>query len=257
LTLRGGAPNIAAVRTVPAIVAAAFIAGLVGAGASPRAQEGDAAAGPPKIISPLPGNDEEIPSTPRAPLRREGGPQIGPEQRSASESLAKPELSAQEARKQKLDELFGRLATSKDADETQGLIPLIDRTLLQSGSDSADFLMARAIAAMGASNLEASLALLDRLVAIAPDWAEAWNKRATVRYMKGDESGSMADIAQTIQREPRHFGALSGMGMILEQRGFNASALRAYRRVLEIAPEMAMAKAAVERLEAAEREQGL
>jgi tetratricopeptide (TPR) repeat protein len=233
------------------------MAALIGAGTSSRAQEGGAPTGPPKIILPLPGDDEEMPSMPRAPAQREAKPQMGPEQRNASESQASPELSAEAARKQKLDELFARLAASKDADETQGLIPLIDRTLLQSGSDADDFLMARAIAAMGAENLEASLALLDRLVAIAPDWAEAWNKRATVRYMNGDQSGSMADIAQTIQREPRHFGALSGMGMILEQRGFNAGALRAYRRVLEIAPEMATAKTAVERLEAAERGQGL
>jgi tetratricopeptide (TPR) repeat protein len=240
-----------------AILAAGFMAGLLSLATLSSAQEDNAPAGPPKIILPLPGDDEEIPSSPRAPRPHVSKPQMGPEQRSASEPDAKPELSAEAARKQKLDELFARLAASKDADETQGLVALIDRTLLQSGSDTDDFLMARAVAAIGAKNLDASLALLDRLVAIAPDWAEAWNKRATVRYMNGDESGSMADIAQTIQREPRHFGALSGMGMILEQRGFNASALRAYRRVLEIAPEMATAKAAVQRLEAAERGQGL
>ena len=182
---------------------------------------------------------------------------MGPDQKSAAEPDLKPELPPEEARKQKLDDLFTRLAASKDADETAGLIAAIDGALLQSGSDTGDFLMARAIAAMGTKNLEVSLALLDQLVEIAPDWAEAWNKRATVRFMSGDQSGSMADIAQTIQREPRHFGALSGMGMILEQRGFRASALRAYRRVLEIAPQMASAKAAVERLEAAERGQGL
>jgi tetratricopeptide (TPR) repeat protein len=182
---------------------------------------------------------------------------MGPDQNSAAAPDATPEVSPAQARKQKLDELYGRLAASRDGDETDGLIAAIDRTELESGSDTDDFLMARAVAAMGTQNLEVSLALLDRLVAIDPEWAEAWNKRATARYMNGDESGSMADIAQTIQREPRHVGALSGMGMILEQRGLRASALRAYRRVLEIAPRMASAKAAVERLEAEERGQGL
>jgi len=182
---------------------------------------------------------------------------MGPPQKSAAEPEAPPDAPPEEQHKQKLDELFTRLAASKDADETAGLLAAIDRAMLETSSDTDEFLMARAIAAMGTKNLDTALALLDRLVEIDPDWAEAWNKRATVRFMTGDQSGSMADIAQTLQREPRHFGALSGMGMILEQRGFRASALKAYQRVLEIAPEMASAKAAVDRLEAAERGQGL
>ena len=239
------------------LVAANLLAGLIAAAPARAQSDGAPAPGPPKLVLPLPGEDEELPRAPRNRAPPAAKPQMGPEQKSAAEPDLKPELPPEEARKQKLDDLFTRLAASKDADETAGLIAAIDGALLQSGSDTGDFLMARAIAAMGTKNLEVSLALLDQLVEIAPDWAEAWNKRATVRFMSGDQSGSMADIAQTIQREPRHFGALSGMGMILEQRGFRASALRAYRRVLEIAPQMASAKAAVERLEAAERGQGL
>ena len=238
------------------LIAAGLFAGLVGS-LSARAQSDAAPTGPPKLILPLPGEDEELPRAPRSRAPRAAPPQMGPEQKSAAEPDAKPELPPEQARKQKLDDLFARLAASKDSDETTGLVQAIDAALLQSGSDTNDLLMARAIAAMGSKNLDASLALLDQLVEIAPDWPEAWNKRATARYMNGDQSGSMADIAQTIQREPRHFGALAGMGMILEQRGFAASALRAYRRVLELAPQMASAKAAVERLEAAERGQGL
>ena len=238
------------------LIAVGLFAGPFAA-APGRAQNDAAPPGPPKIILPLPGEDEEMPRAPRSRAPRAAPPQMGPEQKSAAEPEARPELPPEEARKQKLDDLFTRLATSRDNDETSGLIAAIDGTLLQSGSDTDDYLMARAIAAMETKNLDASLALLDQLVEIAPDWPEAWNKRATVRFMNGDQSGSMADIAQTIQREPRHFGALAGMGMILEQRGFRASALRAWRRVLEIAPQMAPAKAAVERLEAAERGQGL
>ena len=234
------------------LILACLAIGLSGAAPVFAQMDGAPASDPPKLLLPLPGDDEELPRAPRS-----RAPRMGPEQKSAAEPDAKPELPPEEARKQKLDDLFTRLAASKDGDETNGLVTAIDRALLQSGSDTDDFLMGRAIAAMGTTNLEVSLALLDRLVEIAPDWAEAWNKRATARFMNGDQSGSMADIAQTIQREPRHFGALSGMGMILEQRGLRASALRAYRRVLEIAPQMASARAAVERLEAAERGQGL
>ena len=160
-------------------------------------------------------------------------------------------------RQQKLDDLFARLAASTDAAETGGLIVAIDRLHLESGSDTGDFLMARAIAALGSKNLQVSRALLDKLIVLQPDWAEAWNKRATVRYLLDDEKGSMADIARVLILEPRHFGALSGMGMILERGGFTDDALRAYRRALEIAPQLASLRAAVDRLTAAIKGQSL
>jgi tetratricopeptide (TPR) repeat protein len=167
-----------------------------------------------------------------------------------------PQPPAQ-TRQQKLDDLFARLAASTDPDETNGLVAAIDRLHLESGSNTGDFLMARAIAALGIRNLDIAQTLLDKIVILQPDWAEAWNKRATVRYMRGDERGSMADIARVLALEPRHVGALSGMGMILEQSGFREEALRAYRRALEIAPQLASARAAADRLEAAIRGQSL
>ena len=160
-------------------------------------------------------------------------------------------------RAQKLDDLFARLAASTDAAETDGLIAAIDRLHLESGSDTGDFLMARAIAALGSQNLQVSRDLLDKLVILQPDWAEAWNKRATVRYLMGDDQQSMADIARVLVLEPRHVGALSGMGMILERGGFSDEALRAYRRALEIAPQLASLRAAVDRLSAAIKGQSL
>jgi tetratricopeptide (TPR) repeat protein len=162
-----------------------------------------------------------------------------------------------QTREQKLDDLFIRLAASKDAAETNGLIAAIDRLHLQSGSDTSDFLMGRAVAALGIRNLAVSRALLDQIVLLRPGWAEAWNKRATVRYLQGDERGSMADIARVLVLEPRHFGALSGMAMILERGGFRDDALRAYRRALEIAPQLASLRAAVDRLAAEVRGQSL
>lgn len=162
-----------------------------------------------------------------------------------------------QTRQQKLDDLFARLAAATDADETNGLVAAIDRLFLESGSSTGDLLMARAIAAMGTHNLPTAQTLLDKIVALQPNWAEAWNKRATLRFMAGDERGSMADIARVLALEPRHVGALSGMGMILERGGFRDEALRAYRRALEIAPQLASARAAADRLEAAVKGQSL
>jgi tetratricopeptide (TPR) repeat protein len=160
-------------------------------------------------------------------------------------------------REQKLDDLFARLAASKDAAESNGLVVAIDRLYLESGSDTGDLLMARAISAIGARNLAVSLTLLDKIIVLRPDWAEAWNKRATVRYLMDDDKGSMADIARVLSLEPRHIGALSGMATILERAGFTDDALRTYRRALEIAPQLPSVRAAVDRLTAAAKGQSL
>src|SRR5258708_38894542 len=86
-----------------------------------------------------------------------------------------PQAPAQ-TRRQKLDDLFARLAASADADETNGIVAAIDRLELDSGSNTGDFLMARAIAALGTRNLETAQALLGQTLTLQPDWAEAWNK---------------------------------------------------------------------------------
>jgi len=150
-----------------------------------------------------------------------------------------------------LDKLFARLAASRDADESDGLVAAIDRLNLRSGSDTADLLMARAVTTMESGNYPVSLALLDRIVALQPQWAEGWNKRATARYLSGDAEGAMADIAETLRRDPRHLGALAEMGMILEDSGRQDDALRAYERALAIAPQWRPISEAAARVRAA------
>ena len=83
-----------------------------------------------------------------------------------------------------------------------------------------------------------------------PDRAEAWNARATLRYLDDDYDGSMADIAETLKREPRHLGALMGMASILELRDKKKEALEVYQRALSIAPHWKTAQEAVDRLKA-------
>jgi len=139
--------------------------------------------------------------------------------------------------RQQLDALFARLASSQDSDETAGIVAAIDRLHLQSGSDTGDLLMSRAVATMESGNYPVSLSLLDAIVGLQPVWAEGWNKRATARYLAGDARGAVADIAQTLSRDPRHLGALAGLGMILEDTGQRAQALRAYERCLAMAPQ--------------------
>ncbi len=154
-------------------------------------------------------------------------------------------------------ELYARLAASKDSDETDGIVGLLFHLYAQSGSDTGDLLLARARKAMVANAYPAAQKILDQTIALLPGWAEGWNARATVRYLDDDYSGSMADIAQTLKREPRHLGALMGMAGILESRGKREEALKVYQRALAIAPHWTKAEAPIERLKAALAGQGL
>jgi tetratricopeptide (TPR) repeat protein len=137
-----------------------------------------------------------------------------------------------------LDDLFRRLQSTTDPQEATGIAGVIERFWLHSGSDTADLLMGRAIAAMQAKEFDVALTLLTRIVELQPKWAEAWNKRATLRFEMDDLNGSMADIQKVLALEPRHFGALSGMGIILQREGLDKRALEAFRKVLEIYPAM-------------------
>ena len=155
------------------------------------------------------------------------------------------------SRAQNLDQLYQRLAASSDEAETRALVGQIDQLLLQTDSPAAELLMNRALTAMNDQNQEVAGQVLDKLIELQPRWAEAWNKRATLRFILGDNAGSMADIAQTLKLEPRHIGAISGLGLILERSGLREESLRAFENTLVIAPQLTSAKEAIARLKAA------
>jgi tetratricopeptide (TPR) repeat protein len=83
-----------------------------------------------------------------------------------------------------------------------------------------------------------ALHLLDAVIEIKPDYTEAWNRRATVYFMKKDYTDALSDILKVLEREPRHFGALSGLGLIMQDIGDDKHALEAYRKALEVYPRL-------------------
>ena len=99
--------------------------------------------------------------------------------------------------------------------------------------------------AMQAKKFAVALDFLDRVTVLEPKFAEGWNRRATVHFMMQSFGKSMADIERTLRLEPRHFGALSGMGMILKETGRKEAALHAYERVLAVYPMMRSAQGEV------------
>ena len=147
-----------------------------------------------------------------------------------------------------LDGLFVRLAASEDEEEAKAVEFEIIKRFHQSGSDTTDLLMSWVSKAMDEEKLPLALDVLDRVVVIQPEYAEGWNKRATVNFMIGEFGRSIADIEKTLALEPRHFGALSGLGLILKELGEDERALEAFEEALRIHPYLDNAKTMVKRL---------
>jgi len=159
-----------------------------------------------------------------------------------------------EVRSDLLDSLFARLRKVETPVEAQTVERAIWELWMKSDSPTAELLLTQAVKALGAGEEQASLSILDRLVEIHPDFAEAWNKRATVYFMIGRYSESLSDITHVLDLEPRHFGALSGLGMIKQQQGDKKAALAAFRDALAVNPQLEGAKQAVEELAADEED---
>ena len=137
-----------------------------------------------------------------------------------------------------LDTLFGALKIAPDDASAKAIEDRIWAIWIASGSDTCDLLMSRVKDAIDDKDYDLAIKLLDAIVAIKPDYVEAWNRRATVFYLKRDYGHALADIREVLLREPRHFGALAGLGLILQDIGDDKHALEAYRRALAIDPHL-------------------
>lgn len=149
-----------------------------------------------------------------------------------SAAVAVPPLS----RDQKLDKLFSDLRKTADESRALGLASQINSLWAQSGSATVDLMMQWANAAIIEKKYPVASDFLDEVVALDPDYAEAWNRRATLHFLMKNYARAMYDINRTLALEPRHYGALTGMAAILQERGLKEPALRAYERALAVYP---------------------
>lgn len=130
---------------------------------------------------------------------------------------------------------------------------VVERQLYQewsrSGSPSADYLLRQGRDAMEANDLETAYDHLTALTDHAPEFAEGWNARATLLFQMGAYGPSIADIQRVLALEPRHFGALTGLGIMLEEMGEMEHALRAFRAAHAIHPHRPDIEDAIGRIE--------
>ena len=141
-------------------------------------------------------------------------------------------------RTKNLDFLFEALKAAPDAETGKAIEQRIWALWFVSGSETADLLMSRVKTAVEGKDLDLAVKLLDAIIDIRPEYGEAWNRRATLYFMKKDYSRAVADIRQVLAREPRHFGALSGLGLIFQEIGDDRRALEVYRRALAVNPRL-------------------
>jgi tetratricopeptide (TPR) repeat protein len=139
---------------------------------------------------------------------------------------------------QKLDALFLDLKKAKSQAVAEGVANRIWESWNNSESASINLLMQWSQDAMDGRKFPVALDFLDQVVVLKPTYAEGWNRRATLHFMMNNYSKSMADIEKTLQLEPRHFGALAGMGHIFLALERKELALKAYERALDVYPMM-------------------
>jgi tetratricopeptide (TPR) repeat protein len=139
---------------------------------------------------------------------------------------------------QSIDFLFGALKVAPDDASAKAVEDRIWAMWTAAGNDTTSLLMSRAKRAIDDSDNDLALRLLDAIIEIKPDYTEAWNRRATVYFLKKDYANSLADLSKVLTREPRHFGALSGLGLIMQDIGDEKRALDAYRKALDVYPRL-------------------
>jgi tetratricopeptide (TPR) repeat protein len=137
-----------------------------------------------------------------------------------------------------LEFLFGALNAAPDQASAKHVEGRIWALWTQTSSDTTMLLMTRAKNAIEKKQPEVALKLLDKVVKLKPDYVEGWNRRATIYYLQNEYAKSLGDIREVLAREPRHFGALAGLGMIMQELGDDKRALDAFRKALEINPHL-------------------
>jgi tetratricopeptide (TPR) repeat protein len=138
----------------------------------------------------------------------------------------------------RLKELFAELKTATSSLEARVIETKVWKIWIENGDPRIDALMDRGMNAMSVDDTETALAVFSEVVRLDDGFAEGFNKRATVEFLRHDFAASVADIERTLALEPRHFGALAGLGQVYLAMNKKAAALKAFEAALAIDPRL-------------------
>lgn len=156
-----------------------------------------------------------------------------------------------------VQKLFGSLSTMDDPVLAEKVVATIERIWRMPGGDTVNLLLDRASDAANKNNSQLALKLLDAAVDLAPDYAEAWSRRAFVHYLNGDTERALGDLRRTLALEPNHLRALQGLAKILEEQGQKKGALKAMEQLHKLNPTVPGAKTVIENLKKEVEGQGI
>ena len=146
------------------------------------------------------------------------------------------------------EDTLDRLGQASSQQEADALEKDIWDIWLEQAGPTVDILMTRGVDAQARGDTELARDMYDRVILINPDYAEVWNRRAALFFSKGQYDEAIADLEEALKRQPRHFGAWIGLGVIFEALEENDAALAAYRSALAIHPFASAARAGEKRL---------
>lgn len=146
----------------------------------------------------------------------------------------------------RLGELFSQLQMAASPGKASQVEAEIWSIWSEAGNPDIDKVYEIGTQALALGDLATALKIFDAIVAKAPNFAEGWNKRATIYFMMDRYEDSLADIDRTLELEPHHFGALSGLGLVNIKLDRDEAALDAFERVLKVSPQSDSAKANIE-----------
>jgi tetratricopeptide (TPR) repeat protein len=192
------------------------------------------------------------------PPRRSDQPKDGrsakapPEPKPIPKSMRKPGASAVPEgageRAKLLDELYAHLATAEDEAAAKRITTAIEHVWMTTGSDTVGLLMERSRRAVRDKNPELAMRLLDRAVALAPDYPEVFNQRAAVHYLRNNTQLALGDLRRVLALDPNHYKALEALGQIFKELDNKKAALEVYRKLFDVHPHMSGAKSTMEEL---------
>jgi len=144
--------------------------------------------------------------------------------------------------------LFDRLQVTSSETEAAAITNLVWAIWHESDNETVNAFMSKGVEEMSSRNFAAAVSSFNKVIEVDPDFAEGWNKRATVYYLIDEYQASISDIERTLALEPRHFGALSGLGLLHLALGDGWKALKAFEAALKVNPHLTSPRAHVEEL---------